>query len=253
VSAPRDPTTWGRAGVRPLVIAHRGASARALENTLGAFRAAREEGADGVELDVVRCKSGEVVVFHDDDLRRLAGRSERVDDLPLSALRDVRLRGPAGEGAIPTLPEVLEELGPLCVNIELKVPRHRQGRRLAAQVAGIVRRFGLGRRALVSSFHPVALLHFREIAPDLPSGLLFGKDQSLPLRHAWMAPVLRPFAMHPEASLVSSARLAGWHHGGHSVNVWTVDSETDARRLTALGVDGIITNRPREILAAVSR
>jgi glycerophosphoryl diester phosphodiesterase len=223
-----------------------------LENTLEAFRFAREDGADGVELDVQRCKSGEIVVFHDYDLRRLASVKKRVADLPLAALRELSLQGPIGRGGIPTLAEVLEELGPLCVNIELKVPRHARGRRLGAQVAGLVRRFALGRRALVSSFHPVALHHFRSVAPEIPSGLLFGSEQSLPLRQAWVAPLIRPFAMHPEAPLVTRDSVDHWHRSGHVVNTWTVDSGTDARRLQAIGVDGIITNRPRLLIEALN-
>ena len=67
---------WGKAanGRGPLVVGHRGASASELENTLAAFRRARADGADGVELDVQRARTGEVVVFHDDNLARLAGR-----------------------------------------------------------------------------------------------------------------------------------------------------------------------------------
>jgi glycerophosphoryl diester phosphodiesterase len=69
---------WGRRDGVPLVIAHRGASALAVENTLAAFAAAAAAGADGVELDVRLCATGEVVVFHDADLRRLAGRADRI-------------------------------------------------------------------------------------------------------------------------------------------------------------------------------
>src|SRR5882757_8311365 len=99
-------STWGRSsGGNPLVIGHRGASTNVIENTVEAFARARADGADGVELDVSLCATGEVVVFHDDDLRRLANRLERVDALSLAALRDVKL--PAG-GRIPTLDEAFE-------------------------------------------------------------------------------------------------------------------------------------------------
>ncbi len=96
---------WGRrANAGPLVIGHRGASAREPENSLPAFRRAALDGADGVELDVLCCATGEVVVFHDDDLLRLAGRPYRVAGLPWAALREVRLSGGA---TIPTLEEAL--------------------------------------------------------------------------------------------------------------------------------------------------
>src|SRR6185437_17162904 len=107
-----------RPGERPLVLAHRGASALETENTVAAFRRARIDGADGVELDVLLCATGEVMVFHDDDLRRLGGRPEQIGALPYAALREVRLPGGA---EIPTLEEALQAAGPdLLVNVELK-------------------------------------------------------------------------------------------------------------------------------------
>lgn len=244
---------WGRraAGAPPLVIAHRGASAGALENTLDAFRLARRQGADGVELDAMPCASGEIVVFHDDDLVRLTGgRTERIANLPLAALRDIRLSGKTGSGGVSTLSEVLEELGPdLLVNVELKTPDlfsapEWTGQRLAAEVAELLRRHGTGRRALVSSFNPLALARFRLSAPFAPSGLLFAAEQSLLLRHGWARMALRPLALHPDRVLVTGASLARWRLEGYAVNVWTVDDEAEIARLCALGVDGIITNDP---------
>src|SRR6185312_17377418 len=89
---------WGRQAKGPLVIAHRGASADAVENTIAAFRLAREQGADGVELDVMRCATGEVVVFHDDDLGRLGGYPGDVRALSFAELRAVELHGGTGGG-----------------------------------------------------------------------------------------------------------------------------------------------------------
>src|SRR5438876_2738264 len=110
------PLAWGRRET-PLVIAHRGASAERPENTLAAFARARRDGADGVELDVMRCGSGEVVVFHDDDLLRLGQRADWTREVPLAELRAIDLGG--GE-RVPLLDEVLEALGPMLVNVELK-------------------------------------------------------------------------------------------------------------------------------------
>lgn len=232
---------WGRSP-EPLIIGHRGASAHEVENTLSAFRRARADGADGVELDVLLCASGEVVVFHDEDLERLAGRPERVEELPLAALREVRLKG--GE-AIPTLAEVLEELGPgLLVNVELKAPRPCAGRRLVPAVVELVRRFAAADRVLVSSFNPLAVLRFRALAPEIPSGLIFGAEQALPLRRAWARGWVKPFALHPERTLCTERTVQAWRAAGYAVNVWTVDDPDEVARLCALGVDGLITNDP---------
>src|SRR5512147_2630414 len=107
---------------RPLILAHRGASAEAPENTLAAFRLAMAQGADGVELDVHRCASGEVVVIHDEDARRTAGAPLRVAEAPLQALRALDAGGWKGEQfrgeRIPLLAEVLEALPGALVNVE---------------------------------------------------------------------------------------------------------------------------------------
>lgn len=242
---------WGR-NARPLLIAHRGASAERPENTLAAFQRAGELGADGVELDVMRCASGEVVVFHDDDLARLGGPGRTARDqvraLPLAALREIDL----GMGQrIPLLSEVLEALAPgLLLNVELKSPPDWLSRArddgLASEVAQLLRHHSFESRALVSSFDPLLLARFRAVAPEIGIGLLFGSDQGLPLRQAWSAPLLRPLALHPEAVLLDAVTLGRWHARGYAVNVWTVDDPAEQRALTALGVDALITNHPAE-------
>jgi glycerophosphoryl diester phosphodiesterase len=244
---------WGlrAAGQGPLVIGHRGASAVEPENSVEAFARARADGADGAELDVLACATGEVVVFHDDDLARLAGRPERVDALSLAALREVRLTSGA---RIPTLEEAFEACGPdLLVNVELKstgVGRARLGA-LADGVARVVDRLAAAPRVLVSSFDPFAVRAWKRRAPSIPAALLFERDLPLPLRRAWSARFLRPAALNPEFVLCSRERIDRWHERGYAVNVWTVDGEGPIRACREMQVDGVITNDPartREIL-----
>jgi glycerophosphoryl diester phosphodiesterase len=241
---------WGRRphGAPPLIIGHRGASAHAAENTLAAFRRARADGADGVELDVRPCATGEPVVFHDDDLSRLAGRPERVADLSWAALREVRL---AGGEPIPLLAEVLDDLGPLLVNVEIKAARAIEPR-VARMIPAVARLVRGDARALVSSFNPFALAQLRLGARAVPTALLFGSEQSRPLREGWARRLLRPSAVHPEHVLCDAARVAGWHGEGRTVHVWTVDGEETVRRVAGWGVDGIITNDPARTRRALA-
>jgi glycerophosphoryl diester phosphodiesterase len=244
---------WGRrpAG-RPLVIAHRGASARETENTVAAFERAARDGADGVELDVLLCRSGEVVVFHDDDLRRLGGRPERVGDLSLRALRRIDLRG---GGRIPTLEEAIAACGPgLLVNIELKAQGafDRGLGRLADGVAGGVERSGAGARVLVSSFEPAALVAWKRGGHAAPAAFLFDASSPGAVLRILALPWLAPSAVHPEHPLCTPPLLARWHALGYAVNTWTADDPARLRALAAMGADGIITNDPagaREALA----
>jgi glycerophosphoryl diester phosphodiesterase len=244
---------WGPrpAGAGPLVIGHRGASAHVPENSVEAFARARADGADGVELDVLLCASGEVVVFHDDDLQRLGGRPERIDALSLPALREVRLTGAA---RIPTLEEAFEACGPdLLVNVELKAGGVSTAGlvALADGVARVLDRTGTAPRVLVSSFSPLAVRAWMRRMPAVRAALLFERDTALPLRRAWAAAWLRPSALNPELVLCSAPRVARWHARGYAVNVWTVDGEGPVRACRDMGVDGIITNDPARTRAAL--
>jgi glycerophosphoryl diester phosphodiesterase len=248
-SVPQAP----RAAGRPLVLGHRGASAEAPENTLAAFRLALAQGADGVELDVWRCATGEVVVAHDEDARRVAGAPLSIPDAPLAALRALDVGAWKGERfrgeRIPLLAEVLEALPGAVVNVELKS----RGRdlRLAQAAARVIARAGATRRVLVSSFDWRLLVAFRLAAPDVPVGLLFDGDRAWRLR-LWAAlRLLGPSAVHPDRRLVTPERARAWTARGLAVNVWTVDEPAEVVSLAALGATAVITNVPGRTLAAL--
>jgi glycerophosphoryl diester phosphodiesterase len=239
--------------VAPLIIGHRGASAIESENSVAAFARARADGADGVELDVMVCGTGEVIVFHDDDLVRLGRRPERIAETSFAVLRGVTLTSGA---KIPTLEEVFEACGPdLLVNVELKLPN--RGPVVLAPlvdgVAAIVARSGAAGRVLVSSFHPWAVRSWMRRMPAVPAGLLFEREAPLPLRRAWAAPVLRPFALHPELVLCTPERVTRWRRRGYMVNVWTVDDAASLAACRQMGVDAIITNDPANSRALLAR
>jgi glycerophosphoryl diester phosphodiesterase len=238
------PACWGRAAGRPLLLAHRGASAVAPENTIVAMRAARAAGADAVEIDVRLCRTGEVVVFHDADVRRLAGRPGRVADLTLAEMRGLDL----GRGArVATFAEVLEEIGrDLLVDVEIKAEVVRD-LGLEAKVGAELRRHGLGGRVMVSSFHPLALWRFQRLMPEIPIGLIFADDQWLPLRLAWPAVLLKPAWLAPQSTLCSARQLAEWHRSGFAVNCWVTDDPAEARALRAMGADALTSNDPARI------
>lgn len=241
---------------RPLVWGHRGAEhhiagSGVIENTMPSFERARERGADGIELDVRLCASGEVVVFHDDDLTRLAGRAARVEDLPLSLLRDIPLHDQA---LVPTLDEVLAAMAaPMVINVEIKTVPARHVPRLVAAVLATILRSPAADRVIVSSFDPVILAAVRVGAPHLPSAYLFHAEQGMPLRRGWPAYALRPHALHPQASLVDRARMREWRRRGFAINVWTVNDPAEVTRLADLGVDGIITDDPASARAVLDR
>jgi glycerophosphoryl diester phosphodiesterase len=249
------PSAASAGPARPLVLGHRGASADAPENTLAAFRLAMAQGADGVELDVWRCRSGEVVVIHDEDARRTAGAALRVPDAPLTALRALDAgvwKGATFRGErIPLLAEVLEALPGAVVNVELKS----RGRdpALAPAAAEVVRRAGAERRVVVSSFDFRLVAAFRRAAPEIPVGLLFDGGHPWRLRTALAAAWLRPASLHPEQALATAARTARWRARGLAVAAWTADAPEDVARLARAGVSALITNAPGRTRALVDR
>jgi glycerophosphoryl diester phosphodiesterase len=243
-------------GDRPLVWAHRGASADAPENTLAAFSLAERLGADGIELDVQRCATGEVVVFHDATLGRTAGRPGLLTELGWSALRavDVGARfSPRFTGErIPLLADVLLQTSrSLLVNVELKC-EEADDRGLTAAAIRIIRDAGAEERVLLSSFSPACLFRARALAPRIPRAHLFEAASGFPLRGAWLGPAVGAVALHPEARLVTPAAMRLWTRLGYRVNPWTVDDPDEARRLAALGCKGVITNAPDRVRAALS-
>jgi glycerophosphoryl diester phosphodiesterase len=226
----------------PALFAHRGAHREAPENSLAAFERAIAEGADGVELDVRTCASGTVVVAHDPDLRRVAGRPEAVATLPWPALARVELGG--GE-RVPRLDDALDlVLGAgLRVNVEVKgdVPDRPATARAVARLLG--RRRRAEREAVVlSTFDPVVLAVLRARARGVPAALLFDAAHTGARRAALLIATLRPDGVHPHAPLCTAARVRRWRRGGRFVNVWTVNDPRRARQLASLGVDALITD-----------
>jgi glycerophosphoryl diester phosphodiesterase len=235
---------------RPLVVAHRGASAEAPENTVAAFRLAAERGADAVELDARLCGSGEVVCFHDDTLGRTLGVPGRIDETPLWRLRQLDAGG--GE-RVPTLAEALAALpDSLRVHVEIKTDRL-DDRGLAAQVAEVVRRSGKADRVGFVSFHPAALWRARRVLPACPLGFILHAGEGVFLRSGAPAPLLRCEAVSAEDRACTAVKVRAWHAAGLRVNVWTVDAESEVERFVRMGVDAITTNRPREARSVVDR
>lgn len=238
---------WRRKGA-PRIWAHRGASADAPENTVEAFAEAERQGAEGIECDVRLCRSGELVVFHDEDLRRLCGIPVAVRELPLAELRRLKVKGGPGRsatGRIPTLDEAVRSVGTSMLwNVELKVDRHEEAEPLAKALVHWARRSGMGERLLVSSFHPLAILTCRKLAPELATAYLWEPDSYAAIWHYFWAGVGASAAVHPGVRDVTEEAVERWHRRGFVVNAWVANDPAEIRRLSEAGVDGIITDVP---------
>ena len=230
-----------------LNIGHRGASGRFPENTLSSFRAAIEAGAEMCELDVQMTRDGVAVVIHDETVDRTTDGNGAVAELTLAELK--RLDAGArfdqkftGE-RIPTLDEVLASVQGRCaLNIELK------GAHAEPQVCELMRKYEAVESSIVSSFEWKRLWRAREIEPAIRIGLLAEKE---PERLIAEAIARRAAAIHPRFDLATPALCERAHRNALKVYVWTVDAPEAMRILAGNGVDGIITNYPERLCAAL--
>lgn len=221
----------------PRVIAHRGASGHAHENSPTAFRQAAALGADGVELDIHATADGEFLVHHDP---RVFGVGV-IGELPRAAFTDCRL--PNGE-PIPTLTEALRLLDGLDVWVEVKtLPRERDARLLGTLDAGPT-----PARYAVHGFDHRIVARLGERRPELRRGALLASYllDTLPVLHGTGADTL-----WMEAPLIDAALVSDLHTDGMQLIAWTVNEDREIRRLIELGVDGICGNYPERIRAAL--
>lgn len=227
------------------IIAHRGASFEAPENTLSAFGKALDAGADGIELDIYPLQD-EWIVFHDRYLSRLTAHPGRLQDLTLAQVRKLKV---FGQQAIPTLDEALAFIAGRCwVNIELKGGDITRGLTRHLKHAVETANFK-NEQLLVSSFNHHWLKQLKE---DHPEQLIGALTTSCPLDYAGFARQLNAYSVHIDVDFVNAEFVADAHQRGLQVYVFTVDEPRDMEELADMGVDGIFTNHPataRNVLA----
>ncbi len=239
----------------PRLFAHRGCSSRTPENTLAAFSEALDRGVPGVELDVHLCRTGQVVVIHDFDLKRVAGLEAEVessdwDDLRTSDVGSWKHPAFSGE-TIPRLEQVFELLGDrMFYDIELK--EHGNGTEaLSAEVAGLIHRFSLAGLCMVTSFNPMSLRHFNHVDSTVPTGVIYSRSPNIPflLRHGEGSFLTRCRILKPSRKQTSRAVVAINHRVfSRAVIPWTVDDRSEAEMLFKRGVDAVISNVPETML-----
>ncbi len=255
---------------RPLLFAHRGCSSLAPENTMASFRLAAEVGAPGIELDIHLCASGELVVVHDDNLKRTTGLDKRVEEATLDEIRALDAgswfgKEFAGE-RIPLLAEVLDEFVPgVYIDVELK-SRSRGRDPLPGAFARFLRKREATLRLnspeagelwdwiTVSSFNPLTLAAFKKEAAEYATSVIWCDDDELPayLRRGegrWIArcDYLKP--IYKKATALSRALLSGI--GRRPMVPWTVDDPELAAALIKGGCAGVITNRPQDLVGVI--
>ncbi len=250
--------------VGPLVFAHRGGSGLSPENTMPAFERGLAVGADGLELDVHLSRDGVVVVHHDPTLERTTDLSgpiaARTADELAAADAGYRFARDGGfpfrgQGiGVPRLADVLARFTGVRVIIELKADTAA----LARAVVDVVRAADAVDRVCLGAFAARALPAARAIEPAIATSA-WREEVRWALYRSWIGltpsrPAYGGFQVPERAGrtrVVSPRFVAAMHRAGLAVQVWTVDTEADARRLLSWGVDALITDRPDVIVPTV--
>lgn len=221
-----------------LNIGHRGAKGHVAENTIESIKEALVLGADGIELDVHLCASGELVVFHDFTIDRLTNGSGEISKLSLIELKKLKI---SEKYQIPTLVEVLEVINKKCLlNIELK------GIDTALATSKIVKRYvdemdWKYEDFIVSSFQQKLIKTVFKTNKKIPLGVLTEVPVDEVLQ---FAKTIKAKAIHPDYTLLTSNAVKKIKEEGYKIYPWTVNEIEAIKRMQDYNVDGIITDYP---------
>jgi len=219
-------------------IGHRGAKGYLAENTLESITLALEMGVDAIEIDVHRCKTGELVVIHDFTLDRTTNSQGEIAKHSLQELKALLVEE---KYKIPLLTEVLDLIEGKCrINIELK------GLNTAGGTCVIIKNYIAERNwtyedFMVSSFQTHELEEVFRINRDIPIGVL---SKASMVEAIELGKRLNAKAIHPSLGIITSENVKTAHESGFKVNVWTVNGRESIARMKEFGVDGIISDFP---------
>ncbi len=225
---------------RVKIVAHRGASGLAPENTLASIKLAMQAGADCIEVDVHLSLDGCLVLLHDETLQRTTNGRGKVYDFTYAELAKLDAGSWfadkfAGE-SIPALKDVLHlTRNKIALNIEIKAERSDD--QIARQLVILLEQENALDRCIVTSFDPALISRVKHLNPDIRTGIIFKKADSTVFSGLWEI-------LSCKHRLVDKRFITQAGATGKEIHVWTVNSGRQMRRLCRLGVDAIITDYP---------
>ena len=232
-----------------IIWAHRGASGHAPENTAIAFEKAMAMGADGIECDLRESRDGELVIFHDPTVKRLAGQNGRVVDLTLSELKRLDIGSwfaPSFAGqAVLTAAELIAKVPPpFLLNLEIKAASPQK-------VVDLIQKKGIADRVIISSFDHILLKKVRSLHPALSIGYLVGREPWKKIVQE--ARRLGAVSINLASKRVTLDLVQQAHQEGFKVYVYTVNHPAQMASFIAMGVDGLFTNYPDRLPEILSK
>lgn len=226
------------------VFAHRGLSGNYPENTLLAFKESLKFNIYGIELDVHKSKDGELVVIHDEDINRTFNGNGKVKDYTLEELREFKSIYECFEDneecKIPLLEEVFQLIKDkdIVLNIEIKTDVI-DYKDIERDILELIKRYDIEEKILISSFNHKALERVRNLNKNIKLGVLY--ENYMP-NIISIAKDLNAHAIHPNKNLVTRELILDAHSEEIKVNVYTVNTESDFKKLKNYNVDAIFTD-----------
>ncbi|MDA3938530.1 MAG: glycerophosphodiester phosphodiesterase family protein [Spirochaetia bacterium] len=239
----------------PLLFGHRGCSKAAPENTMASFQKILDNNIPGIELDVQLCSSGEIVVIHDLNLKRTTGMDALVSDTNLEDIKKLDAGSwfdKSFEGEkIPTLDEVFELMGTkVYYDIEIK-HRNRHHGELEKKLTAKISEWEFGSRVIISSFNPMAIAGVRKTNSELNTAIIYTNWKELPwyLRNGGGKYICKPNILKPTRHKINPLTMfINKIIEGYTVVTWTEDDPDKVKKYINMGVDGIVTNVPEDML-----
>lgn len=238
------------------VFAHRGFSGLYPENTMLAFEKASELPVDGIEMDVHLSSDGKVVIIHDESLERTTGVQKNVWDCSfreLTSMTASRTMENMYDAKIPSFEEFCDLIWRtgLTANVEIKTGKYWYPS-IEEKTWDIIRAFNIEDRIIFSSFNWLSVVKCRQIAPDVPCGLLFGRMTNI-RNLAYQASEFGIQFLHPDFRGLSAEIFSESRAAGVGINVWTPNEKEEIIPLVGMGVDGLISNFPNRCLEILGR
>ena len=222
-----------------LNIGHRGAKGHVAENTIASIKKAIELGADGIEIDVFRCFTGEIVLFHDKTLENLTNGTGYIEEKSLSELKKLNILG--SKHSIPTLEEVFKSIDKeVFLNIELKGSNTSKGSLEIVNKYVKLGKINLS-NILFSSFNWDELRELRKLDSEIKIALITNKD---PLLAIGPALSLNASAINPFHKTLNKQNTSAIYKAGLKIYTWTVNTKDQFTKMKRLGIHGIITDFP---------
>lgn len=237
---------------KPLLFCHRGIHTKYPENSLPAFETCLKDNFNAIETDIHICKSGELFILHDFNLKRMTGTDKTIEELTYDEIKKLEIKSENGYKGlkIPTLREVFALCSDnILYDLELK-SNIISNKNLAEKTWKLINEFNLPHNCIVTSFNPFATRAFESISHNgLQTGVIYSEDPAVPkiFQHGFGSKLIKGNILKPEFKQLNSKKAYAYKKKNYKIIPWTVDDVNVAKEMISYNIYGIVTNNPYQL------